>query len=289
MLRWFDNIVTGKPAWMVGCLVFPLIVLLGSIDFLTGYELSISVFYLIPISIAAWYAGRNLGCIASGVSAASWMIVEGTTAEPYAEQWVLYWNAATRLIFFVVVTYLIAELRKQLMRQRQLARMDNLTGLLNRAGFLDRATAVVSAAARYDNTVVIAYIDLDGFKNINDTLGHSQGDEVLKSVGNLLSRSSRESDIVARFGGDEFAVLLPNTNLPGARFYFHNLHSALQSEIRQNGWPTLGISIGAVVFDCGTPSLSDALRLADSLMYRAKRKGQPSVIIKAAAAGAITE
>lgn len=286
MLRWFDNIVTGKPAWMIGCLVFPLILLLGSVDLLTGYELSTSVFYLIPISTAAWYGNRNLGYIASVVSAVCWMVVEETATQPYTQPWILYWNTATRLVFFIVVAYLITELRTQLIHQQQLARTDDLTGLLNRAGFLDRATAVINAAARYGNTIAVAYIDLDGFKHVNDTLGHSQGDEVLKSVGNLLGRSSRESDIVARLGGDEFAVLLPNTNLSGARFYFDNLHSALQGEMRQRGWPVRGISIGAAVFDHGTPDLPDALRLADSLMYRAKGNGQPSVIVEAAAAGA---
>lgn len=283
MLRWFDEILAGKPPWMVGCLVFPLILLLGAIDRLTGYELSISVFYLVPIAIAVWYATRNLGYIASGVSAVSWMIVEGTTTHSYNRHWVLYWNTATRLLFFVVVAYLIAALRSQLMRQQQLARTDNLTGLLNRAGFFDRAALVISAAARYRNTIAVAYVDLDGFKQVNDTLGHFQGDEVLRSLGRLLGRCRRESDIVARLGGDEFAVLLPNTTLAGARFYFTNLHDVLQSEIRQRGWSMLGISIGAAVFDRDAPELSEALQLADRLMYRAKYNGQAGVVVEAAA------
>lgn len=283
MLRWFDEILEGKPRWMVGCLVFPVIMLLGGIDRLTGYELSISVFYLIPIAIAVWYGSRNLGYIASGVSAASWMVVEGTTSQTYTRHWVLYWNTATRLLFFVVVAYLISELRSQLMRQRRLARTDNLTGLFNRAGFVDRAAFAISAAARYRNTVAVAYVDLDGFKKVNDTLGHSQGDEVLRSVGRLLGQCRRESDVVGRLGGDEFAVLLPNTTLAGARFYFSNLHCVLENEMRQRGWSMLGISIGAAVFDGNIPELAEALRLADSLMYRAKKNAQPRVIVEAVA------
>ena len=283
MLRRFDEILADKSPWTIGCLVFPLILLLGGIDRLTGYELSISVFYLLPIAIAVWYASRNLGYIASAVSAASWMLVEGTTSQSYTRHWVLYWNTATRLLFFVVVAYLVSELRLQLVRQRQLARTDDLTGLLNRTGFFERATPIISAAARYGDIIAIGYVDLDGFKKINDTLGHAQGDEVLRSVGRLLGRCRRESDVVARLGGDEFAVLLPNTTLAGARFYFANLHCVLRNEISQRGWSTLGISIGAAVFDGNLPELSEAIRLADSVMYRAKKDTQPRVIVEVVA------
>lgn len=280
MLRWFDSTLTGKPAWVIGGLVFPFILLLGFIDLITAYPFSISAFYLIPISIAAWYGNHTLGYIAGLLSAAWWVIVQVTTLQPHVQQWIPYWNTATHLVLFTVVAYLVAELKVQLVRQQQLARMDDLTGLLSRAGFFDRAAVVTSAAARYGNTIAAAYIDLDNFKNINDTWGHSQGDEVLKSIGYQLSRSSRKSDVVARLGGDEFSVLLPNTNLPGARVYFNNLHSALQSELQQRGWSMLGISVGAAVFDQGTPDIEDALRLADSLMYRAKGNSQEKVIVE---------
>ena len=283
MLPSLDNFFTDKPAWMIGCIAFALIAILASIDHLTGYELSFSVFFLIPISLAAWYGHRTLGYVVSVGAAAAWMVVEGISPQPYSEEWILYWNSTMRLVVFVVVAYLIARLRMTLAYQQRLARTDKLTGLLNRAGFVDRAGLVVSAAMRYGNGIAIAYIDLDGFKAINDTMGHSQGDAVLKFIGGILDRSSRKSDIVARIGGDEFAVLLPNTNLPGAQFYFDNLHSLIEDEIRKYGWPQLGVSIGAAVFESGSPDLDEALQFADNLMYRAKRDGVSSVIVEAAA------
>jgi diguanylate cyclase (GGDEF)-like protein len=285
MLRRFNSFLTDQPASTAGCLAFFLILLLGAIDHLTGYELSVSVFYLIPISIAVWYGNRHLGYIMSGLSASTWMIVEQTTAYPYSQQWILVWNGAVRLLFFIVVAYLIAELKSQLRRLQLLARTDNLTGLLNRSGFFERADIVVNAASRYGYAIAIAFIDLDGFKKINDTLGHSQGDHALKTVGSLLGRWSRESDVVARLGGDEFVLLLPDTSLPGANAYFDKLHFQLQQEIREQGWSSLGLSIGAVVFETAPADISDALRLADSLMYRTKRTGRSGVIVEAAPAG----
>jgi diguanylate cyclase (GGDEF)-like protein len=282
MLRKFNSLLANQAAPVVGCLAFALTILLAGIDRLTGAELSISVFYLIPISIAAWYGNRRLGYIVCGLSAGAWMFVEATTPTPYSQYWILFWNSAVRLIAFVVVAYLIAELRRQLQRQQQLARTDNLTGLLNRAGFFERAQVAANAASRYGYAIAIAYIDLDGFKKINDTLGHLQGDEALKTVGDILGGSSRGSDIVARIGGDEFVVLLPDTTLAGAHAYFHKLHLELRREIHVKGWSNLDLSIGAVVYEQAPADLFDALRVADNLMYRAKRSAKARVVVEGA-------
>ncbi|MGH8165953.1 MAG: GGDEF domain-containing protein [Woeseiaceae bacterium] len=288
MFRRLNRFLTQQALTVVGCLAFGLILLLGIIDHLSGYELSVAVFYLIPISIAAWYGNRNMGFIVCGMSAITWLLVEQTTRMPYSHEWILFWNSGGRFAFFIVVAYLIAELRSQLNRHQQLARTDNLTGLLNRAGFFERAHLVVNAASRYGYAIAIAYIDIDNFKRINDTLGHSKGDEALKAVANLLGDSSRESDVVARLGGDEFVVLLPDTSLTGAHAYFDKLHAELQHRIRQQGWSSLGFSIGAVVCEKAPADISDALRLADSLMYRRKHAGKSGVIVEASAPASAT-
>jgi diguanylate cyclase (GGDEF)-like protein len=262
--------------------------LLAGLDHLTGEELSFSVFYLMPISIAAWYGHRKMGYIVSGLSAGTWLLLESAAAPPSMQEWIVFWNSAVRLAFFCVVAYLLSELHTQLQRQQRLARTDNLTGLLNREGFFDRAMAGANAASRYGHTIAIAYIDLDGFKKINDTLGHLQGDTALKAVGELLVASSRESDVVARLGGDEFVVLLPNTNPKGAKAYFEKLHVELQREMRRKGWATLGLSIGAVVFEKAPKDIFEALRLADTLMYRAKHSRNTSVIVERATAAPAT-
>ena len=272
MLRRAHRILARQRQWVIGALAFSLIAVLGVIDLVTGSELSFSVFYLAPTSLAAWYGDRRLGYAASAGSAATWLAVE-TSAVTYSHAWILYWNAGVRFLFFVIVAWLIAELKATLERHKRLARTDTLTGLLNRAGFVEHAEPVVAAASRHRHPTALAYIDLDGFKGINDAFGHARGDEVLKAVAWRLTVSCRQSDLVARLGGDEFAVLLPDTDLEGARALFVKLHDLLYEECRRQRWQPLGFSIGAIVFDAGPPPLADALRLADDLMYRAKEAG----------------
>lgn len=285
MLRLLNALLTRSSATMVASLSLVFIVLLAAVDYLTGQELSFSVFYLIPIAVAAWYGGGKLGYIISGVSTFAWLAVEGTATEPYSRDWIVFWNSGVRLLLFVVFVYLLAELKLHLRREQQLARTDSLTGLLNRSGFMDQAGALITAAARYEQAVTIAYIDVDGFKAINDKLGHSKGDEVLTAIGTLLGLSRRKSDIVGRMGGDEFAVLLPNTNLSGANAFFENLHYLLEKESRNRQWPGLGISIGAAVFERGPTDLAEGLQVADELMYKAKKSGPSNLVVESVKRG----
>jgi diguanylate cyclase (GGDEF)-like protein len=288
ILRRLNGLFAGQSVFMIGGLSFGLILLLAGIDHMTGYELSVSVFYLIPVGVATWYGNRQLGYIVSGLSAGTWMVVEQATAQPYSHDWILFWNSAVRLLAFAVVAFLLAKLRTLLQRQQELARTDNLTGLLNRTGFFERAKRATTSAARYGYSIAVAYIDLDGFKNINDTQGHQQGDAALKAVATLLAESSRDSDVVARIGGDEFVVMLPNTSLAGARAYFEKMQFELQLEIRQQGWKTLGLSVGAVVFEEAPEDIFEALQLADMLMYRAKRSANSGVIVERATPAPVT-
>ena len=244
--------------------------LLGAIDYLTGPEISFSIFYLVPISAAVWYGSRRIGYFISVMAAIVWAIVEHVSALDYSQEWILYWNSAVRLAFFLVVGWLLSELQTNLRRQQHLASTDSLTGLLNRTGFIERAAPVMAAATRHGHPTTIGFADLDGFKQVNDTLGHVEGDAVLERVGALLIGARRGSDIAARYGGDEFVILLPHTGLQGARRFFDKFRRAAEVELRDGGRTGLSISIGAVVFERGPPDLIEALRIADGLMYRAK-------------------
>lgn len=106
----------------------------------------------------------------------------------------------------------IDDLQSRIDRLQRLAVTDELTGVLNRRGFEEEVSRTLSAARRYGEEGMLVYLDLDGFKEINDTLGHSAGDAALRRVGDLLNANVRLTDCVGRLGGDEFAVLLKRTN-----------------------------------------------------------------------------
>lgn len=131
-------------------------------------------------------------------------------------------------------------------------------------------------ARRHRRTLTLGYIDLDGFKAINDTLGHNEGDKVLKGVADVLARRLRKSDICARLGGDEFALLLPETGMPGAQHVCTELHHSLLAMAGQHQWP-VGFSMGVAVFTAPQTSPGDAIKQADALMYQVKRAGKNSI------------
>ena len=162
--------------------------------------------------------------------------------------------------------------RSRIAQLEEMVRTDDLTGLLNRRAFSETTSRVLAEAKRYDEQGVLLFIDLDGFKPVNDTYGHAAGDEVLKQIGRLLKDTVRETDYAARLGGDEFAVLLVRTGrndgLRRAEALDHLLNSAMISW--QGKLIGLSASIGLQHYD-GSTSSEDLISAADDAMYRIKR------------------
>ena len=225
---------------------------IGVVDVVTGREFGLSPFYLIPIVFVTWFAGRNLGLAMSVVGAGMWLAADAIDGQVYSQPVVRYWNAAVRLSFFVVVTLLLPAL-KALDRERELARIDSLTGAANRRHFLEVAQIELDRAERYKRPFTVVYIDLDHFKAVNDRQGHRAGDQVLRAVVDRARRQLRKTDFLARWGGDEFVVLLRETDQDAARAAIAELQAALLDEMRRQDWPVT-FSIGAVTCrDAHTP------------------------------------
>ena len=269
VFRSLDRLLEDRPHWHVNGLGLTLIALLGILDHLTGFELSFSVFYLIPIILAAWYVGKGAGLVMSLISAFTWLGMDFTSGHAYSQAWMPFWSATVRLVFFALIAYLTAEIKLRLQVEQVSARTDALTGLKNSLAFREEADLIFKSAKRHNYPVTVGFIDLDDFKAVNDEQGHAEGDRVLKVVAATLQLSARESDIAARLGGDEFALVLSHTDLAGARTFFDRLHARLLWAMREGSWP-IGFSIGVAIFADSVPGYGDALESADTLMYGVK-------------------
>jgi diguanylate cyclase (GGDEF)-like protein len=157
-----------------------------------------------------------------------------------------------------------------------LARTDDLTGVRNARSFNELADAELRRARRFGHSLTIAYVDLDDFKTVNDSLGHRAGDAVLRAAAQAMSRSLRAVDVVARLGGDEFGVLLPETNAGVAEPVIQKVHQAITESTAATGCPVTA-SIGAITYRQLPRSVDDLIRSADARMYDMKRKGKNRV------------
>jgi len=166
--------------------------------------------------------------------------------------------------------------RKELERQlHELATTDSLTGLLNRRAGTDKLTAEIERARRAGSALSLVLLDIDHFKQVNDHFGHDVGDRVLREVADLLRARIRKTDAAARWGGEEFALILPETGLDGADRFAGELLARMRGIRTPDGAP-LSASFGVVALDADE-SASALVKRADRLMYRAKHAGRGRV------------
>ena len=248
--------------------------LIAKIDLLSGYEISVSIFFLLPIAISTWYGSHPAGIFFCVLSAALWLIMDDVIFQhPYANAFAPYWNAAVRLCVFLIAGELLNHLKIHLNNEKLQARTDDLTGLLNARGFTEQAEKLFGVSARHNRNITLACIDLDNFRKVNEQSGQKEGDELLRAVGSKIAASLRASDVAGRMGGDEFAIVLPETDEAGARSMFDTFRITMQQEMEKNNWP-VSFSMGVVSYNSPRANPDDAIRIADSLLYQAKTGGK---------------
>lgn len=250
---------------------FVLAISIGAIRYLTGPELALSLFYLIPISLTTWKVGRGAGIFISFTSAVSWLLADLLMLHEFSNPIIPFLNETFRLIVFLIITYTLFGLKTLLESQKALARTDPLTGIANRRAFFELAQIELQKARRFKHPISILYLDLDNFKNINDRFGHHTGDSLLCLVAESIKKSIREIDKIARFGGDEFVIMLSETK--SSYSVAVKIQKKLLKAVKNKKWPVT-FSIGAATFKRPPGSVDELIKKADSLMYSAKEKGK---------------
>jgi len=169
-------------------------------------------------------------------------------------------------------------LETELEEAKKEAKTDSLTNMLNKKALNSELTKQEQYFRRFNRTYSIIFIDIDHFKNVNDTYGHDAGDVILKSVGLLLNRYSREIDIVGRFGGEEFVIIAPETNKEGAKIFAQKIKNVISKTKFMYKNTRIDITISAGVAErVEVNNKDDVLKLADERLYKAKNNGREGV------------
>lgn len=279
LFAWLER--QPKPLTLAALLL--LVGLVGWTDYLTGTEIAFSVFYFLPIAGASYFVGSRAGLGVAAVSALIWLIADVLGGHAYSSTSLAVWNTTNRLVSFSILAALLLALRRGYDHQRELAHSDVLTGARNRRRFIDLVEQEIVRARRFGRGFTVVHFDLDGFKAVNDRLGHREGDAVLRTVVQAAQRTLRESDVVARLGGDEFAILLPETGADAARRTVTKLQETLAEEMRKHEWQ---VSFSLGVLTCIDPpgDADQLMHLVDDLTYAAKSGGKNTAVYDVVAA-----
>lgn len=257
-----------------------LVVGLGTVLLVASASLSagdgIAIFYVVPVALVAWFVNRRAGAFAALLSTATWLATDLLSGMVDANPLTPYLDTAIRCALFFLVIGAVAAIKGALEREKELARSDPLTGVANPRLFTELATAEIKRARRYRRPLSVAYIDIDDFKDVNDQLGHSTGDELLRVVATTMRNNLRAVDILARLGGDEFALVLPEAGALAAPLVLQKLRLELLAAMERNHWPVT-FSVGLITFPTPPASVQEMINLADTLMYEVKRAEKNSV------------
>jgi diguanylate cyclase (GGDEF)-like protein len=265
------------PRPLVVAVGLAFVALIAAVDYATGPRVVLNVFYLLPVMLVAWAAASTLcGVI---IAAATFLVgpVEAwATGFAYLSPGEAIWNGAMRLAVFTIVLVLMARMRGLVARLATQAMVDELTGLGNLRALRETLGNELERGRRFGHPLSLAYIDLDGLKVVNDRFGHAAGDRLLVTFAAVARSNSRVVDTVARVGGDEFVVLLPETTADAALLMLDRLRGSFAKAAGRSTSPHT-CSIGLASFEVMPADVDTALSVADRLMYQVKARGGDDV------------
>ncbi|MGC3982586.1 MAG: GGDEF domain-containing protein [Steroidobacteraceae bacterium] len=212
-----------------------------------------------------FFAEAIVGTLLGGAIAVSMRYTHFLTAMSPGAMFLSLFGA----IIMVYAYILMSRVERARHRSEHVSRTDPLTGLLNRRGLAEAANGWLSHAKWSERRLIVMFADLDNFKMVNDKHGHAEGDRVLATVAGMLLETTRSTDLVARYGGDEFVLLLTDTDLASAQLIAQRIQVTIEDWMRSNHF-SCGISIGVNEAPPGELKLADVLHSVDVLLYEAK-------------------
>lgn len=255
------------------------IIVVGILDWGTGIELRVFPLYFIPIAVGVQVGGPAVRYGLTALATVTWAVAYSLDAGEISLLTGI-WNVAAQMAAFSLVAYLVGRQWDQRKQEEARSREDYLTGLQNSRAFFETLAREIERANRYHRALALAYMDMDDFKNINDSRGHQTGDEVLKTLARILRSGLRSTDVVARLGGDEFAILLIETDRASAETVLRKVQAEVNAGLAAR-FGTATVSIGAAICESFVPPPSEFVRRADSLMYEVKRAGKNACLVRA--------
>jgi diguanylate cyclase (GGDEF)-like protein/putative nucleotidyltransferase with HDIG domain len=256
--------------------------LISSAVYFDGHTSSVYSFYYVWVGVEAFYfLGLRLAALQVSLAGAgyAWALSMVQSDGLIEQRWML--TLGTTLIAGLLVAYQRNRIDRLVHTLTDAARTDPLTGLLNRRGFEETFELELERARRSDGALTVLAGDLDGFKAVNDHLGHQAGDEALQALARDLSKWKRRIDVAARMGGEEFALLLPDTDERGAFLVAERLRRAVQRTFSEHPLP-LTISFGVASWPDHGAETELLLRAADEALYAAKDMGRDRTVIYSA-------
>jgi len=245
-------------------------------DRITGPEMTFTLLYLVPISLTAWFGGLKAGVTLALFCSTAWLIVDANKNQYFMHSFLSYLNLSSKIVIYIGVAVILDKLNRSLKHEKELSLTDFSTGASNRRAFTSVLETEVERAARYGHPTTLIFMDLDNFKDVNDNFGHPAGDDLLCLTVKTIKENIRSTDVVARMGGDEFAVLLPETDFESAKSAVNKIHShlmGLSDKLRRG----TTFSIGMVTYSKAPSTADEVVKAADRLMYEVKNSGKNAV------------
>ncbi|MBY0526038.1 MAG: GGDEF domain-containing protein [Gemmataceae bacterium] len=257
------------PPWQSTIIVCINTFLVTALDFLEEATRFTLAFYMLNIAFATVAFGRRSGVLTAVLSVASLALLDALIGDRRF--------AFTEYALFLALLLTLVAILMRINRLQQDALIDAVTGLRNHRYFQGRLREELERSDRMGRSTALIMIDLDNFKGVNDRFGHAVGDYVLSQVSRVLEQNARTVDAVCRYGGEELAVILPETSLHEANLVAERLREAVERRNDQPG-PAVTVSCGVAAYPEAAEHSDALIAAADASMYSAKRAGKNRVI-----------